>query len=466
MKIQFLGATRQVTGSCYYLEASGLRMLVDCGLFQERPYLERNWLPFPVPPEEIDVLLLTHAHLDHAGLIPRLVQQGFSQRILATAASVDLARIVLLDSAHILQEDAAFKKKRHEKEGRRGPYPEVPLYTVKDAESTFPLFQETSYVRFTALNDRLSVRFHDAGHILGSAMLEILAEENGSRRRLIFSGDIGQWDKPLVRDPSLFEEADYVIMESTYGDRDHEDSGTVENRLCQIINETVKAGGNIVIPVFAVERAQEMMFYLSQLIRDNRIPQMDVFCDSPMALEVTEIFKVHPEYMDQETHALFQSGRDPFDFPGLRLIRSQEESKAINRMPSSCIIMAGSGMCTGGRIKHHLIQNIERTESTILFVGYQARHTLGRQILEQNPEVRINGQFFQVKARIEQIQGFSGHAGRKDLLRWLGNFQKPPRHLFLTHGEEDVTLHLSQFLQNQQRGEISVPAYKETFVLN
>lgn len=466
MKIQFFGASRQVTGSSYFLEAAGLGLLIDCGLYQERPLLARNWNPFPISPPEIDFILLTHAHLDHSGLLPKLVREGFSGKILATSASVDLVKIVLLDSARIQEEDAAFKKNRHQKEGRKGPYPEVPLYTIDQAERVFPRLEEVSYKEWIKLNKRLSLRFHDAGHILGSAMVEVLVAENKKPLRLIFSGDIGQWNKPLIKDPAVFSQADYIIMESTYGNRNHEDPKDVETLFCDIINETVKMGGNLVIPTFAVERAQELMFYLNGLVKRNRIPRLISFLDSPMAVEVTKVFENHPECLDEETLNLFRRGEHPFRFPGLNLTVTAEESKAINRIKGSCIIMAGSGMCTGGRIKHHLVHNISRPESTVLFVGYQARETLGRQILDGNPQVRIFGQYHPVKARIEQIHGFSGHADQKALLQWLSYFKSPPKVIFLTHGEEDVTKEFASLVNRSFGWTVTIPHHKEKYQLN
>jgi len=461
MKLHFLGAVRQVTGSRYCLEAAGLRLLIDYGMFQERSFLERNWEPCPLPPKGVDFLLLTHAHLDHAGLIPKLVREGFHNPILTTAASADVTKILLLDSGRIHEEDARYKKKRHEREGRRGPHPEIPLYTAEEATAVFPLLQETPYDERVYLNDHVWVRFHDAGHILGSAMIEIGLRENGRERRLIFSGDIGQWDKPIVRDPSLFERADYLVMESTYGDRDHEDHGEVTDRLEAIINDTVARGGNVVIPTFAIERAQELMYYLSRLVREDRIPHLLIFLDSPMAVNVTDVFRQHPECMDEEAQALFQSGQSPFAFPGMQLIRSVDESKAINRIKGSCIIMAGSGMCTGGRIKHHLVQNIGNPHSTILFVGYQARDTLGRQIVEGRPQVRIHGQQHSVRARIEQLHGLSAHADRSALLRWATRLESPPECIFVTHGEEETALAFAQTLREQTKWNIRVPQYQE-----
>jgi len=465
MRIQFLGANRQVTGSRYLLEATGMKILVDCGLFQERLYLERNWEPFLVPPEEIDVILLTHAHLDHSGLIPRLIREGFSRKVMATGASVDLAKIVLLDSAHIQEEDAAFKKKRHQKEGRRGLYPEIPLYTVEDARESFPLFETVPYLQPIRLNDHITVRYHDAGHILGSSMLELDVGENGKSRKIIFSGDIGQWGKPLVHDPSVFAAADIVVMESTYGDRNHEDPGSIDDLLARIICDTTTRGGHVVIPVFALERAQELMFYLSKLGREGRIPRLPVFLDSPMAVEVTKIFARYPALLDHEAANLLKAGQPPFAFPGLKLLTSIEESKRVNQITSPCIIMAGSGMCTGGRIKHHLAHNIEHPESTVLFVGYQAKNTLGRQILEGQSQVRINGKMYHVRARIARIEGISGHAGKDDLLRWLKAFKTAPQHLFLTHGDEETSLSLAAFLEQEKRWPVTVPLYKEIIEL-
>ena len=439
MRLRFIGAAGQVTGSCYLLEAAGQRVLVDCGAYQERPSLDRNWDPFPVDPASVDVLLLTHAHVDHSGLLPKLVREGYRGHILATTATGDLLPIVLMDAARIHEEDAAFKKKRHRKEGRRGPHPEIPLFTAEDVERTIPLLEDTEYGREVRLGEGLSVTFHDAGHILGSAMLEVAVRENGGARRIVFSGDIGQRNKPLVRDPAVFRRTDYLVMESTYGDREHEDAKDVETLLAEAVLAAVEAGGNLVIPTFAVERAQELLFYLSRLLRAGRIPRLLVFLDSPMAADVIEVFADHAADLDEEARRLFREGQTPFAFPGLKLIRTIEESKAINAVRGTSVIMAGSGMCTGGRIKHHLARNISRPESVILFVGYQARDTLGRAILSRPPEVRIHGQMWPVRARIAKIEGFSAHADRRGLNRWLDALEAPPRELFVTHGDRDVS---------------------------
>jgi metallo-beta-lactamase family protein len=465
LRVQFLGACQQVTGSSYFVEAAGLRLLIDCGLYQERAYLGRNWAPFPVAPESLDFVLLTHVHLDHSGLLPKLVREGFRNKILTTPPSADLLPIVLLDAAQLQEEDAALKKKRHQKEGRRVRYPEVPLYTVAEAERVNGLVKRVSYEKRIALKKGVSARFREAGHILGSAMIELSVREGGRTFRAVFSGDLGQRGKPLLRDPGVFEQAQAVVMESTYGDRVHEDPADTETMLGRIIKETAAAGGNVVIPVFAVERAQEMMYHLSRLSREGRVPRLPVFLDSPMATDVTDVFLRHQEFLDSETVGLFRSGRSPFQFPGLRYVRMQEESKALNGMKRPAIIMAGSGMCTGGRIKHHLVHNLSRPESTILFVGYQAAGTLGRQILDRPPAVRIFGQRRALRARVEQIHGFSGHADRRGLLNWLGHFRPPLPVLFLSHGEKEVALSLAGLLREEMPFDVSIPGYEDTYEL-
>ena len=461
MKLSFLGANRQVTGSRYCVEAGGSKILVDCGLYQERAYQDRNWEPCPIPVEELDALLVTHVHVDHCGLIPKLAQQGFQGPIYCTPPSVDLAEIILRDAAHIQMEDAAFKKKRHRKEGRAGRHPEIPLYTDQDAAEALTLFRAAPYGESVRINDAFSVTFHEAGHILGSAMLELICTEDGRSRRLIFSGDMGQWDKPLMRDPTLFDEADYVVMESTYGDRDHPHNGDIETQLCDVINQTVSRGGSIVIPTFAVERAQELMYHISRLVYADRIPNIQIFLDSPMAVDVTQIFRQHRDCFDDETWELIDSKQPPLRFEGLQMVRSVQESKAINSVRMPCVIMATSGMCTAGRIKHHLKSRISRPENTVLFVGYQGRGTLGRQILEGKQEVRIHGRMHPVRAGIEQIHGFSGHADRSALLRWLGHLKTPPRHVFLTHGDEEVSEGLAQHVQSEMGWPVSVPEYQD-----
>ena len=462
MKLQFLGANRQVTGSRYLLDVGGLRLMIDCGLFQERPFLSRNWDPSPVDPSTIDALLLTHAHLDHCGLIPKLVREGFSNPILCTGASIDLARLVLVDSAKIQEEDAAYKKRRHERERRTGPYLPVPLYTADDAQAAFKLFKAIEYNKPLALNDRVTVEYLEAGHILGSAMIRITVREGGQNRTILFSGDIGLWHKPLIRDPAIVTNADVVIMESTYGNREHDVPERIDDQLARIVTSTAKRGGNVVIPTFAIDRAQEMIYHFSKLVRENRMPQLAIYLDSPMAVDATRIFQRYDSLLDADTAAMLHAGHNPFRFPGLKLVQTVEESRAINTANMPRIIMAGAGMCTGGRIKHHLSQNISRSECTILFVGYQAQGTLGREILDGQPQVRIHGRFHQVKAKIERLDGISAHADRKTLLFWLGKFQSPPTRLFLTHGEESAALALQSAITQQPGWNVDVPEYQQS----
>ena len=466
MKMQFLGANRQVTGSKHLLNVGNTRILVDCGMYQEREFTDRNWEEFPIDVRSIDAVLLTHAHNDHCGMLPRLVNQGLKAPVYATPATVELTEIILEDSARIQEEDAEYKQKRHRKEGRKVKHPVIPLFTSEDVSKTLPLLQSVPYKREITIDGQVRVVFHDAGHILGSSIIEVIGSQDGQTRRFLFSGDLGQRDKPILRDPEVFSEADYVIMESTYGDRVHNGSTDVEGRLAQIIRETIEAGGNVVIPVFAVERAQELLYHLGRLIRDGQIPETEVFLNSPMATEVTKVFRRHRECFDDEAWAMIESGEPPFRFPGLQLVQSVDASKAIHKEKHPAIIMATSGMCTAGRIKHHLKHNISRSESTILFVGYQAYGTLGRRILDGDPEVRILGSNYQVKARIERIEGFSGHADRNGLLQWLDGMQKPPRQLFLVHGEEKGAQNLAETIEAERGWKVSVPKYQEKITLD
>ncbi len=466
MKLTFLGANRQVTGSCYCIEAAGSTVMIDCGLVQERRYLERNWEPCPVDPRRLDALLLTHTHIDHSGLIPKLAGEGFRAPIYCTHPTVDLADVMLHDSARIQMEDAEYKRRRHRKEGRQGKHPEVPLYTEKDVDRVLPLFHGVCYREPVKINEVFTVVFHDAGHILGSAMIELLVKQDDQTFRVVFSGDIGQWNKPLIQDPSVFTQADYVVMESTYGDRDHEDDGDIEDQLAVLINATTSRGGSVVIPVFAVERAQQMMYHISRLVHADRIADIQVFLDSPMAVDVTDIFQKYGDYFDDQTAQLISSDQPPLRFPGLKLVRDVEASKAINMVRMPCIIMSTAGMCTAGRIKHHLKHRIGHPENTVLFVGYQGRGTLGRQILEGAREVRILGRLHPVRARIAQIHGFSGHADRTALFRWLQHLQQPPRCIFLTHGEEDVSLAFAEQITTRLNWPVHVPEYGETVTLS
>ncbi|MGQ9576702.1 MAG: MBL fold metallo-hydrolase RNA specificity domain-containing protein [Thermoguttaceae bacterium] len=466
MRLRFLGANRQVTGSRHCLETGQATVLVDCGMFQERDWLDRNWEPSPVPAERISALVLTHAHLDHCGLIPRLVHQGYRGPIFCTPASAELTELILRDAAEIQMEDAAFKKKRHRREGRRGKHPEVPLFTPGDVERALPLFERVPYEQPATAAGGLRLSFHDAGHILGSAIVELEVRSDGRPRRVLFSGDLGQRDKPILRDPVLLEQADFLVMESTYGNRDHPGRGDAESQLAEAIRRTAQRGGNLVIPTFAVERAQELMYHISRLMEAEAIPRLPVFLDSPMAVEATAIFERHRDCYDDQAWQLIQSGRQPLRFPGLSLVRTVEQSKQINHLRQPAIIMASSGMCTHGRIKHHLVHNIARPDCTILFTGYQARGTLGRQILDGNPQVRIHGRYWPVRAQIEELHGLSGHADRGGMLRWLRAFTRPPEHVFLTHGEPESSLAFAEQLRRELGWQASVPQYQDLVELD
>jgi metallo-beta-lactamase family protein len=466
IKLTFLGAAQNVTGSQYLVQSDKTSFLVDCGLYQERELTGRNWSPFLFSPERLNAVLLTHAHLDHCGLLPKLAREGFNQAIYCSSATAEITQIMLLDSGKIQEEDADFKRRRHEKENRKGPYPEVPLYTRDDAKAVYPLFSAVKYDQTVQVGDGVEATFYDAGHVLGSAMVRLKIEQDGEARTILFSGDVGRRNKPILNDPTFFEEADYVIVESTYGDRLLESPQDTANQLAEAINSTVKRGGNIVIPSFALERSQELLYYLNEFLLEGRIPRLPIFVDSPMAVEVTGVFERHPELFDQEMKKLLHQQRSPFDFPSLELTGTVEESKAINHIKGSAIIIAGSGMCTGGRIKHHLVNNISGEENTILFVGYQAAGTLGRQIVDGAKRVRILGQYYPVKARIAQLNGFSAHADRDGLVRWLSSLRKPPRRVFVTHGELDASQHLAGLIRNRHGWETMVPSYQERVFLD
>ena len=465
MKVKILGAARNVTGSKFLLEINRYRIMIDCGLYQEREFKDRNWQDFPVNPSSINSIILTHAHLDHCGYLPKLVREGFKGNIYCTEPTSEIVRITLMDSGKIQEEDALQKRQRHEKEGIKKLYPIEPLYTASDAEKVFPLVKGFPYKKDIQITEGISAAFYDAGHILGAAMVKLKIIENGRLKKIIFSGDIGRWNKPIICDPTLFEEADTVFVESTYGNRIHETEKEAGKKLAMIINKTCRKNGNIVIPTFAIERAQEILFFVSKFLKENIIPHLLVFMDSPMAINITEVFKKYPEYLDNETRALINKGHSPFDFAMLKTTTTVDESKAINHIKGSSIIIAGSGMCTGGRIKHHLVKNITRPESTIAFVGYQAKGTLGRTILEKPKNVRILGRVYPVRASIENIEGFSAHADRNDLMRWMKGFKKPPQKIFVVHGEEEASADFASLLKAKLKSEIFIPAYLDEFTL-
>ena len=464
--IRFLGATQGVTGSRYVVEAAGRRLLIDCGLYQEREFLARNWDPFPVPPGSVAAVLLTHAHLDHCGLLPKFVREGFHGPIHCTQATADLTEIVLLDAAGLQEEDARHKSERHESEGRKGPHEEAPLYTTDEARAVSRFFSPVAYEQALPLAPGLEATFREAGHILGSASIELRIGAGSDARTLVFSGDIGRPNRPILRDPCVFTQADYVVMESTYGDRVHDAPASVSDALAGAIDATRRAGGNVLIPTFAIERAQEVLYEINRLRLAKRLPPLMVFVDSPMAVRATRVMMKHAELFDEDMTALLARRESPFSFPGLQMVETAEGSKTINNIRGTSIILAGSGMCTGGRIKHHLVQNISRPESAVLFVGYQAAGTLGRLISGGAKDVRILGQSYAVKAHVEMLHGFSGHADRAELTQWLSALRRPPRRVFVTHGEPEAAQSFAAHVGAELHYATTVPRHGDEAVLD
>ncbi|MEX2229238.1 MAG: MBL fold metallo-hydrolase, partial [Dehalococcoidia bacterium] len=457
---RFLGAAGSVTGSRFLVEAAGSRVLVDCGLFQERQFADRDWADFPVAPSSIDAVVLTHAHLDHTGYLPKLVRDGFRGRIFCTKPTAEIAAILLEDAAHILEEDAAGRRRRHDREGRRGPHDERPLYTVRDARAVPAHFSHVRYRRRAAIVPGVTAEFFDAGHILGSAILRLTLGDC----RVVFSGDLGRsGGGPILQRPADLPEAEAVVVESTYGDRLHP-AGDVETRLQDAIAGAVARGGNVVIPSFAVERAQDVLYHLGRLVAAARIPRLMIFVDSPMATSVTQLFARHRDLLAPAIADAFARGDSPFEWPGLTFVHSVEQSKAINQIRGSAVIIAGAGMCNGGRVKHHLAANIGRAESTILFVGYQAQGTLGRQIVDGESPVRILGRWYDVRARIERVDEFSAHADRSELIDWLTaspTATQPPRRVFVVHGEAAASAALADALRARLPSEVIEARYGE-----
>ena len=466
IKLRFFGAAENVTGSCYLVEVNGSRVLVDCGLYQERDLTQRNWDPLPVPANTITAVVLTHAHLDHSGRIPKLVKEGFKGPVYATPATADIAKIVMLDAAHIQEEDIKHKMKRHKREGRTSPFPYEPLYTTEDAQEAAGLFRPSPYEKEVPVAEGITVSFFESGHIFGSSCVKLKVSKNGESRTILFSGDVGRWDLPIIRDPVDIGAADYVLIESTYGDRDHKAVASIPDELARVINDTVERGGNIIIPSFAIERTQELLYHLSNLLNENRIPLIPAYVDSPMAVRVTEVFRRHPELFDDETNEMIHNGQHPCDFPKLEMSRTADQSKAIKDVKESAIIIAGSGMCTGGRIKHHLKNNITDPKNTILFVGYQAVGTLGRIILDGKEKIRIHGEQWEVNAKIERIEGFSAHADRNELIRWIDSVTGTPRKVFVVHGETKAAHAFAEKLSAEKPWPVHVSAYNEEVVLD
>ena len=439
MKLTFIGADHEVTGSCHLIEACGKRILVDCGMEQGPDLFENQQIP--VKSSEIDFVLLTHAHIDHTGKVPLLCKEGFQGEIVSTFATADLCNIMLRDSAHIQEFEAEWRNRKAKRSG--APVYE-PLYTMEHAEAAIRMFAPIDYNQRITLCEGIDVRFTDVGHLLGSAAIEVWITEDDVTKKIVFSGDVGNIEQPILKNPASVEEADYVVIESTYGDRTHgEERPDYVGEFTTILRETFAKGGNVVIPSFAVGRTQEMLYFIREIKRDNLIPEFpdfEVYIDSPLAIEATTVFNKNVwSCFDEEALALIKEGINPLIFPGLKTATTADESKLINFNEKPKVIISASGMCEAGRIRHHLKHNLWRADSTICFVGYQAVGTLGRKLIEGAESVKLFGENIEVNARIVTLKGISGHADMKGLLNWLDGFTKKPQHVFVVHGEDTVT---------------------------
>lgn len=462
MRLQFLGAAGTVTGSCFLLDAANTRIMIDCGMFQgPKEVRERNYGSFLVPPRSVNYVLLTHAHIDHSGLIPKLVKFGFKGKVFATTPTVELCQVLLPDSGHIQEMEIERKNQKNRRAGRALL---EPMYTVNEAYKSLSYFNQVPYDEMLQITPDIKARYVDAGHILGSAMIEIWVREGDSEIKLVFSGDIGNKDQPLIKDPAAIAEADYVIMESTYGKRLHEQCEEEIELLHKTIWETYNKGGNLIIPAFAVERTQDLLYHLNLLMEAKRMPPMPVYIDSPLATAATLIFQKHMECFDQEACDSIKKGGNPLNLPGLKFTQSAEESKALNNI-NGAIIISASGMCEAGRIRHHLKYNLWRPESTILFVGYQAEGTLGRLLLEGEKTVRIFGDDIAVKADIRVIDCYSAHADQAGLVDWARKFTSPPKEVFVVHGEPESSNILAGLLRAELGMNTTVPAWQQTVEL-
>ena len=467
MKISFLGAAKIVTGSNYFIETKNTKFLIDCGMFQGNKSINRmNYEPFSFNPEEIDFMVLSHAHIDHSGRIPKLIKKGFKGDIYSTKATADLCTIMLPDSGHIQEMENEWDNRKRRRSGGKL---RQPLYTVKEAEESLRHFTPVLYDQKIELNQEVTLRFRDAGHILGSSIIELwIKEEEGKEIKLVFSGDLGRRDRPILKDPYLVDEADYLIMESTYGNRLHHPSEDDAKELISIINNTVKRGGNIVIPSFAVERAQDIIYELNKYYtkyvksEDQDFLKVPVYIDSPLTISATEIFLRNPDCFDEDTLNLINIGNNPLDFRNLKFTRTVEESKQLNISKESKVIISASGMCTAGRIKHHLKHNLWRKDSSIVFVGYQAQGTLGRRIKEGEKVVKIFGEEIQVNAEIHSLEGFSGHADREGIIQWIKSFKNKPKKIFVVHGEEEATKEISRKIEEELKIKTHIPELGET----
>jgi len=467
MKLSFYGAARTVTGSKHLIEVNGTRILLDCGIFQggRGDTYEEN-LNFPFDPKTIDILILSHAHIDHSGNIPNLVKQGFNGDIICTPATRDLCATMLPDSGFIQEKDAAFVSKKHKRQGGKSV---EPIYTYQDALTSMQYFTTRGYGRRATIANGVGLTFHDAGHMLGSAsvVLDIVDRETSRDYRLIFSGDVGRVGIPIIRDPEILDGGQYLIMESTYGDRLHEAYEDSERKLEKIITDTYRRNGSVIMPAFAVGRTQQIVYTLHQLLKRGDIPKMPIYVDSPLAVNATSVFQLHPECYDDEIRKFMTeiNSHDPFGFEMVTYVRQVEESKQLNYKREPCIIISASGMAEFGRIVHHISNRIEDPNNTILITGWQAPNTLGRKLVEKHPEVRIFGELQPVRARIEVLNGFSGHADHDELMNWVGGMRQKPEKVFLVHGEEKASSALQKSLSEHFNMHVSVPVQKQQFTL-
>ncbi|WP_303905088.1 MBL fold metallo-hydrolase RNA specificity domain-containing protein [Thiohalomonas denitrificans] len=446
MNITFLGAAREVTGSCYLIESADTRFLVDCGMVQGgREAPARNRKPFAFDPKSIDFVLLTHAHIDHSGLLPKLTRAGYRGPIYTTAATADLLHVMLPDSAHIQESDAK-RAERRARKTRGKDTTLAPIYTMQDAQECLHQVHSIAYDQELTPHAGVRCRFRDAGHILGSAIIELWVTERSQTTKVVFSGDLGQPGRPILRDPTAIEEADILVIESTYGDRNHKDLATTREELIGLVEHTLERG-NVIVPAFAVGRTQEVLYHLHRLTRDGRLNDLKIFVDSPMATEATRITRQHLDLFDDAAKELSTWHAEGKNLPYLRFTASVDESKALNQIRSGAIIISASGMCDAGRIKHHLRYNLPRHECSVLITGFQARGTLGRRLVDGAKRVRILGEDIPVRAGIYTVGGLSAHADRRALLSWAGSFRKPPARTFVVHGEETAALGLAEYLR-------------------
>ena len=456
MTLQFLGAARTVTGSMHLLAANGSRVLLDCGLFQGKrnEAFDRN-RNFGFEAPGIDAVVLSHAHIDHAGNLPNLVRSGFRGKIYATGATCDLCNVMLFDSAYLQERDVEFVNKRHKR--RHEPLVE-PLYTSEDVEQTVAQMAPVRYGQKTEVADGVSITFRDAGHVLGSAVTLIEVREPAGARLLGFSGDLGRKNMPILRDPEPIGDVDLWISESTYGGRIHEPITGMQDRLIEVIRKTIDRGGKLIVPAFSVGKTQEFLYVLFTLNDSGRLPSIPIFVDSPLSVNATEVFKMHPECFDKETLHYILQNEDPFGFGRLKYVRSVDESKKLNDINEPCMIIASSGMCEGGRILHHLANNIHDPRHTVLVIGFMAEHTLGRRIVERQPEVKIFGESYALKSEVAILNSFSAHAGQDELVGYTSSFDKKRlKEIFLVHGELAQAEPLSQRLSEAGFGNVSIP---------